>query len=272
MRRLLYALARVARHLLRLARKSRHAESHPRKVVLLVVATNRYLGLVEPLLASADKHFLPGHRYEVLLFTNLEASPECQQLVSRRAGRARGQVSVRHIEHAPWPMMTLLRFRFFTQEAEVILGYDYAFYSDCDMRFVADVGEEILGDALTAVRHCGFFNKHRRLFTYETRPESRAYIPPHGGEFYFAGGFQGGTAKSYVQAASECASRIDDDLSRGITAVWHDESHWNAFLWQNSHGLTMLDPGYCLGERMRTPYPAMILALDKNHSKMRSED
>ena len=271
MRRLLYGIAKIARLIARRTGRVRRGASEPKRVVLLVVATNKYLNLVEPLLASADKHFLPGHYYEVVLFTNLEADPQCLQLVSRRAGRARGRVTVRHVEHEPWPMMTLLRYRFFTQAAATIHGYDFAFYSDCDMRFVADVGDEILGDGLTAVMHCGFFNKHRRCFTYEIRPESRAYIPPDSGECYFAGGFQGGTAKAYVHAAAECAKQIDDDLSRGITATWHDESHWNAFLCRNHLGVTILDPGYCLGEKMRAPYPAMILALDKNHAHMRSE-
>jgi histo-blood group ABO system transferase len=272
-KRVIYALIRLARQAWRTGTKAfaRRNPAKPKRVVLLVVATNKYLRFVEPLLASADRYFLPGHSYEVLLFTNLDHSVECRKLADERAGRARGKVHLKHIEHSPWPMMTLLRYRFFTQAAKAILGYDYAFYSDCDMRFVAEVGEEILGEGLTAVRHCGFHDKGRALFTYETRPESRAYIPSGEGLHYFAGGFQGGRSAAYVQAAADCSKQIDDDLSREITAIWHDESHWNALLWRHPHGLTILDPGYCMGERMRTPYPSMILALDKNHSEIRSE-
>ena len=272
-KRLIYALTKLARQAWRLGSKALagRSPSKPKRVVLLVVATNKYLRFVEPLLVSADRYFLPGHSYEVLLFTNLDESPECRQLADRRAGQARGKVHLRHIEHSPWPMMTLLRYRFFTQAAAAILEYDHAFYSDCDMRFVAEVGEEILGEGLTAVRHCGFHDKGRALFTYETRSESRAYIPANEGLHYFAGGFQGGSSAAYVHAAAECSRQIDDDLSRGITAIWHDESHWNAFLCRQPHGVTMLDPGYCMGERVRTPYPSMILALDKDHSEMRTE-
>ncbi|MFM8551060.1 MAG: hypothetical protein ACKOCD_01905 [Nitrospiraceae bacterium] len=236
-----------------------------------MIATNKYFRFVEPLLLSADRHFLREFSYDVLLFTNMDGSPECRELVERRAALRRGKIRVRHVDHAPWPMMTLLRYRFFAQAAKEIMEYDYAFYSDSDMRFVGEVGAEILGDGLTAVRHCGFYNKRRALFSYENRPQSRAYIPENEGRHYFAGGFQGGTSKAYVRAACECSRSIDDDLADGITAVWHDESHWNAFLQRNPEGVKVLDPGYCLGERYSTPYPALILALDKNHSEIRSE-
>lgn len=272
-KRLIYALTRLTRRAWRLGMKplGGRADSSPKRVVLLVVATNKYLRFIEPLLESADRYFLPGHSYEVILFTNLDEGAECRQLVVRRAGQFRGKVHLRHIEHSPWPMMTLLRYRFFIKEAAAILEYDHTFYSDCDMRFVAEVGEEILGEGLSAVRHCGFHDKGRALFTYETRPESKAYIPATEGLHYFAGGFQGGRSAAYIHAATECSRQIDDDLSRGITAIWHDESHWNAFLCRHPYGVTVLDPGYCMGESMRTPYPSMILALDKDHSEMRTE-
>ncbi len=272
MRRLIFAISRLLRRIARgLQKMGRKKTLAPRRVVLLVVATNKYFKLVEPLLESTDRHFLPGDHYEVILFTNLDQTPDCLALVARRNGRARGAIRLKHIEHEAWPMMTLLRYRFFSQVPD-LSGYDYIFYSDCDMRFVAEVGDEILGAGLTAVRHCRFYQKKRRDYTYETRPESRACIPPDQGVNYYAGGFQGGTAAAYLAASAECARRIEADLANGIIAIWHDESHWNALLARQPGPLTILDPGYCMAEKTRSEFPSLILALDKDHSAMRAED
>jgi hypothetical protein len=272
MKRFCFAAARALRMASRKVQGALNRELKPkRRIVLLVVATNRYFQLIEPLLVSADRHFLPSHDYEVLLFTNQDQSRECQDLVERRRGLRRGRIRVRRIEHQPWPMMTLLRYRFFTQAAADIAEFDFAFYSDCDMRFVADVGDEILGPGLTAVRHCLFEGKRREAFTFESRSASLAYIAAGKGERYYAGGFQGGAASAFLEAAAGCSRRIDADLDKDIVAIWHDESHWNALLAERPAELVVLDPGYCMAEKMCSPFPSMILALDKDHSVMRAE-
>lgn len=40
------------------------------------------------------------------------------------------------------------------------------------------------------------------------------------------------------------ADWIDEDAARGITAVWHDESHWNRYLIDREPSL-ILSPSYC---------------------------
>jgi histo-blood group ABO system transferase len=84
---------------------------------------------------------------------------------------------------------------------------DYLFYSDADMRFEANVGEEVLGE-LVATRHPGFYDKPYSFFSqsYERRPQSLAYMPPNYGSAYYAGGFNGGRAARYLQMAEEILS------------------------------------------------------------------
>jgi histo-blood group ABO system transferase len=105
------------------------------------------------------------------------------------------------------------------------------------------VGEEILEDLVGTI-HPGFHDKPRQKFTYERRRESKAWIPPEEGISYFCGAFQGGRRERYLDAAREMAGWIDADAMNGVTAVWHDESHWNRYLVDCPPSL-VLSPSYC---------------------------
>jgi len=262
------------------------------KIALLTIATNKYIQFAQPLYESVEKHFLKGHTINVFLFTNQvdprtrQHSKEVAELLNAYPpldpSASGKRVSLYTIEqpHMPWPYITLKRYHIF-QRINHSEGsnagsfraffddFDYVYYSDIDMLFVDDVGEEIFGD-LVATCHPGFYNKPRHLWTYENRPASRACVAPHEGRMYFAGGFQGGSAKRYCQAMRDISRAIDDDLQRGIIAVWHDESHWNRYLIDNPPD-SVLSPSYCYPESWAwLPFPRKLLALDKNHKEMRS--
>jgi hypothetical protein len=111
------------------------------------------------------------------------------------------------------------------------------------MLFVAPVGEEIFSDGITATIHPGYVGTRG---TPETRRASTAYCPDN--KAYYAGGFQGGNAESYLRAAEIMAAGIKEDTRQGITAVWHDESHWNALLSWVPSPKKVLDPSYCYPE------------------------
>ncbi len=65
------------------------------------------------------------------------------------------------------------------------------------------------------------------------------------------------------------ANNIDIDYSRGIIAVWHDESHMNRYFIDNSPTV-ILSPSYCYPENVNLSYTKRLLALDKNHQEIRS--
>lgn len=236
-------------------------------VCLLMIATNKYVKFVKPLWDSATKHFLYGHDVKGLLFSN-QSEEELAKVVDIE------DIKVSHIDHEPWPMMTLKRFHFFLKEKEYLeKNFDYVFYCDVDMLFVADVGDEILptGNNIVATVHPGFFDKPRALWTYETRPESMAYIPPEQGQFYVAGGFQGGTTEAYLKASESIVERIEKDFENDLIAVWHDESHWNRYVTMEANGVKFIPPSYCYPESWNIPWQKKLLALDKNHEEVRSE-
>ena len=143
--------------------------------------------------------------------------------------------------------------------------FDYLFAVDADMLFVAPVGSEILSKRV-ATQHPGFVGKRG---TYETNRASAAYVAPQEGKTYFAGGFYGGERESFFSMMETVVANIEQDLHSDYIAIWHDESHLNRYFIDNPP-TKILSPSYCYPETWNLPYTKRLLALDKNHHKMRN--
>lgn len=224
------------------------------RVGLLLIATNKYVQFVEPLLASMREFFLTGHEVTAFCFTNMDHAPE-------------GTTRI-HIEHKPWPGPTLYRYHNFSNARQAFASMDYLYYCDVDMKFVAPVGNEVLGE-LVATNHPGFYNKPRQAFSYERRRQSIACVRPNEGSHYFAGGFNGGKKDVFLKMSDTIRGWVDMDQCRRITAVWHDESYQNKYMIQH-HPTVILSPSYCYPESWDLPFEKKLLALDKNHEEVRS--
>ena len=57
-------------------------------------------------------------------------------------------------------------------------------------------------------------------------------------------------------------------FKKNIIAIWHDESHINRYFIDNPPTI-ILSPSYCYPENLKLPYKKRLLALDKNHAKVR---
>lgn len=181
-----------------------------------------------------------------------------------------------HISPRGYPNETLYRYHTILSKEHVLEQYDQLFYLDADMLFVKRVElEEIASDGLTATLHPGYFEEKTAGST-EKRRESTAFCIDN--LFYYAGGFQGGNAKAYLAAAKVMAARINEDTEKGITAIWHDESHWNKLL-ADTPPAHALSPSFCYPEGYdgkygwsAEQYPAKLVALDKhrrgNHPRL----
>jgi histo-blood group ABO system transferase len=228
-------------------------EKQPSKNVgLLIVATGKYISFVNPLIESARKHFCRNHRVTYFVFTDQEFAPpeDVVRIEQKRLG---------------WPYDTMMRYKVYLNHWEKLLEQDYLFACDADMQFVGDVGDEILGERV-ATLHPGFVGKRG---SYETRRNSKAYISEREGTYYFAGGFYGAQKDCFLHILKTTVSRIEDDLKRGIIAVWHDESHWNRYC-VDFPPSTVLTPSYCYPESWNLPYEKKLLALDKDHAAFRN--
>jgi histo-blood group ABO system transferase len=221
------------------------------KIGLLVMATGKYTVFLDKLLQSAQTYFLPDHDRTYFVFTDGQVPTSLSNIVrieQKRLG---------------WPYDTMMRFKVYYEAAANLLAMDYLFACDADMLFVDTFGDEILGDRV-ATRHPGFCMPHQRHDDYEKNPLSTAYVPNEEGDYYFAGGFYGGTTSEFLTLAWVCTERIMRDLAEGIIATWHDESHLNRYFIDYPPSI-ILDPSYCFPQYWDLPFTPRLLALHKDH-------
>ena len=225
-----------------------------KKTGLLIIATNKYISFLNDLLNSADEYFLPNENVEYFVFTDQKAIG----IESKR------KINLVKTEHKPWPWMTLGRYEIFSSNQECFADMDYLFYCDVDMKFCDTVSDEILSDRV-ATQHPGYYGTRG---TPETNPNSLANISQFESMQYFAGGFNGGSKKEYLKMSDTLFKNIQQDYNNNIIAIWHDESHMNRYFIDNPP-TKILDPGYCYGESLKPPFTPRLIALDKNHKKIR---
>ncbi len=224
---------------------------------LCMMATGRYDAFAKEFIASCRKHFFKDQQVTYFVFTDSDLPFEDDVVVipQKRLG---------------WPDDTLKRFHTYLANKELFADLDYIFASDADMLFVADVGEEMLGERI-GTQHPGFIGKRG---SYEKSPKSTAYVKKTEGKHYFAGGFYGGSRKEFIKLLETTTQNIDQDLKRGYVAIWHDESHINRYFIDNPP-TTILSPSYCMPEGNKSwftsqnRYPPKLIALDKNHAELR---
>ena len=225
-----------------------------KKIGLILISTNKYKIFVRPLIDSARNFLLKNHKVTYYLFTD---SDEFNDLGD--------DVVINKIEHLSWPMITLYRYKTFVKHKDILSAEDYLFYCDIDMRFVSDVGDEILGELVSTI-HPGFLGGRG---TPETNAGSTAFIPDGDELVYYAGGFNGGSSSKFLEMSEQIDTNIDIDLRTGLIAIWHDESHLNKFFTKNKPTV-VLSPSYCYPESWNLNYDKKLLALDKNHHEMRN--
>jgi histo-blood group ABO system transferase len=191
--------------------RARHAASlsprrsaWPMKICVITIATGNYVRFLPVLRASIAWRFLVGHDVRHLIFTDCDIPPT-------------DTIRVVRIPHEPWPLPTLRRYDHFRAARDILLEHEFCFYLDADMRMDRPVGDEILGERV-ATRH-----PYQSLLTparmsFERDPRSRACVEPTEGTMYYAGGFNGGSARAFVAMAEALADAIARDQADGITA------------------------------------------------------
>ncbi len=217
---------------------------------LLVMATGPYSRLVEPLLASARKYFCTNHKVTYFVFTNGDI-PQADDVIKINQ------------EQMGWPYDTMMRFHTYHKHRDKLAKMDYLFACDADMRFVGEIGNEILGDRV-ATQHSQLLFKRG---CYETNPFSTACVNRHEGTRYFAGAFYGGTRGEFLKLVKTAMDNVNIDLARGVIAKINDESHLNRYFIDHPPTV-VLSPSYCHFENWRSPYPKKLIAFDSpEHGK-----
>jgi len=230
------------------------------------------------LLNSAETYFCPHHKKTYFIFTDAAQSADTNaqdalnQLLSVPY---KDNIVIIEQKRLGWPHDTLMRFVIYNKHKDLFVHTDYMFATDADMLFVGTEGDEILSERV-ATQHPGF-EKNKPLWgdipPYDRNPLSTAYIPYGKGEYYFAGGFYGGTTQEFIAMSAVITKNIFTDLEEHkYIAIWHDESHLNRYFIDHVP-TTILDRSYCYPENGHLKgYPDCVpklLALDKNHDEIR---
>jgi len=211
------------------------------KIALVCITLNPpYWEFIKPMIESARKHLLANHEVDYILWSDMPTD-----LIP--------DVKVIPTEPVEWPMPTLMRYHLFLQQEELLRNYDYIFYCDADMIYVDTVGDEILGEGITAVAHPMYWFRKGLKFPLKPNPLSQAYI--HVPEHYYAGGFQGGKTELFISAMKEMKKMIDKDFTINYIPIWNDESVWNKYIFNHPEiPLIFLDPSYVYPDSLIKEY------------------
>ena len=220
------------------------------KVAILYICTGRYAQFFDGFYKSAEQYLLQGVEKRYFVFTDQEQLTKAEN-VELLIRPCRG-----------FPEDSLFRFDRFLEIKDKLKDYDYTFFFNANMRFVAPVGEELLEERLTAVLHPGYFDKPEWRYPYERNKLSKAYIPAHEEDYhYYMGSLNGGKTADYLALAETCSQHIHEDWEKDIVACYHDESHLNRYL--REHRCKALSPAYAYIEGKELPFEPKILLLDK---------
>jgi hypothetical protein len=133
-----------------------------------------------------------------------------------------------------WPYDSQDRFKWMFQHAADDPALDYILWMDADQRFERPVCYDMLGE-LVAVAHSHYVDSQKDGYPYESRPESRAYVPAENGRVqnYFSCHFFGGTYSKMMLALRTMYEWLEEDLKKDIHARVEDESYLNAYFYYN---------------------------------------
>lgn len=95
---------------------------------------------------------------------------------------------------------------------------------------------------------------------------------------YVCGGINGGISSKFISLIKEINQRVKRDLEKGIVAVWHDESHFNRYIFDLDYRVKILSPEYAYPEGWNLEgMKCKMMLLDKSkigggHKVLRSKD
>ena len=235
----------------------------------MTIATNLYLDYWKDLVKSADSLCSESDLVKYFVFTDDPRS-------ARDFSRDLKNVEVCALEIPPykWPEATLLRYRIFLENFDKI-DADVLIHLDADMTVNTNpwhrIHENLIQSDICLVRHPGFWRSYslRKIVIYfrnpnllladlkqgivmgglgawEVKIESEAFVPRKFRRKYFCGGVWFGKREAIRALLTELSTSTDNDLQKGIIAVWHDESHLNRWASRNIHSEE--SPEFCFDE------------------------
>ncbi|XP_046894702.1 globoside alpha-1,3-N-acetylgalactosaminyltransferase 1-like isoform X1 [Hypomesus transpacificus] len=236
-------------------------------IATTVFALGKYVRFLKDFLGTAEIHYMVGYKVDFYIFTD---SPGDVPNVTLAEGR---RVKVMKVPSSNrWQDISARRMEMIQLLIEnTIRGQaDYIFCLDVDSKFYAHFGVEALG-RLVATIHPNYWFLGRDQYTYERRPESRAYIPWGEGDFYYGGALFGGLLEDVRSMAETCRRNFEADTANGIEAAWQEESHLNRYFLYNKPS-KLLSPEYLWQDVTawnKEIWLVRFSGVDKNYAEIR---
>lgn len=226
-----------------------------KKIGVFYICTGKYNIFWERFYHSSEKYFCPGIPKQYFIFTDSEIAPKGNN------------VTIIEQKKLGWPFDTLMRFHMFNGIKDQALLCDYLYFFNANMVFLKKVSPNqilpTITEELVGVSH-PFFYAGTDSAPFEKNPQSTAFVFPNKAKHYIAGGLSGGISSKYMEMSEQIANNIDNDTKNGIVAIWHDESHINAYF-SNRESYKILNAGYIVPEkRLKSfPFKPYLVVLDK---------
>jgi hypothetical protein len=221
-------------------------------VDILTICLGKYDTFFNQFYATCQAKFLPEHNKNFFVFTDKKLTYY-------------NNVTQVHQQKLGWPYDTMMRFKMFNRIKDSLKG-DYVFFFNVNMNFLNIVDEKVMpnsnNDYLMGVNHPGFYSTDNTHYPYERNYHSNFYIPPGQGKNYFQGCFNGGRRYEFLEMSNILEKKIDNDMSKDIIPVWHDESALNWYY--SKKNPLVLEPSYAYPENWSLPFNKNIVQLDKN--------
>lgn len=234
------------------------------KLAVVFIGTGRYLDFLPKWYESCEKYLVPNIEKEYYVFTDGELSNPPDNMIPY------------YQEHLSWPYITLLRFGTILRASDFLSKSDWVLFLDADMLPVAEVIEEELftDKKYIGVQHpCHYLKMppHDKFpGAFETSEKSTAGIK-EGDDIsvYFQGCLWGGKVPYVIDMMQELEKRTQDDLSRDVIALWHDESQMNKFFTERREDVHILKPSFAYPEvfSQYCDFEPKIVHLAKDNSK-----
>jgi hypothetical protein len=225
------------------------------QIGIYMIATNQYVYLFEKVAQRFENLLEDTANVRITLIVATDNA----EYIHKATGNFRNIKVVTHdIPPYGWPEATILRYEILLKCSK-FEEFAFCFYLDCDMYvhrlFVNEATQELQEGQVGMVKHPGFAidctfkgvlkalsdykiikslitNFHKQKFslgTWEHRQESSAYVAVKMRRNYVHGAFWFGRPQEFRQMCTILARHTQEDLKKGITAIWHDESHLNYY-------------------------------------------
>lgn len=224
------------------------------RIAFLTIATNKYSSFVKNLYDSLQK-YKNNINIELICFSNNITNSQFQTVP---------------ITHVPFPLISMMRYHYYSSQSSLLSYYDYLYHIDCDMEIMSNLDDAFIGDNVCVIHPSYYSNNLSNLsFPYDRNPNSQAYVPQGVGNRYYQNCFQGGSSKNFLTMCDVLQKRTEHDLRNNYIALWHDESYMNRYMVENPPTIE-LPPTYAQPEGWQSYGETKILHRSKNHNDIRS--